>query len=166
MKESIIQGVYLKPSRFSNNICRCLNYMLLLLLYILIFWFLWNFIFSDLIKNCVFLVFFFLFLSLQMIFVYELLIEYDISTLVLPLHKYNVPTLSPFAITNDSLMTFHVLSVNMDIQPSLDNYPVEIRFFLKSGTCLTSFNNHWFPLRCFIFTFPIPTILHGASSPK
>jgi hypothetical protein len=38
--------------------------------------------------------------------------------------------------------TFHVLSINMDTKPSLTNFPVEIRFLLKSGTCFTSFNNH------------------------
>jgi hypothetical protein len=49
---------------------------------------------------------------------------------VLSVHKYNVPTFSPFAITNYPLMTFHVLSVNMDIQPSLANFLVEIRIYL------------------------------------
>jgi hypothetical protein len=39
-----------------------------------------EFLFSDLIKHCVFLFFLFLFLSLQLIFVHDLLIEYDIST--------------------------------------------------------------------------------------
>jgi hypothetical protein len=39
-----------------------------------------DFLFSDLIKHCVFLFFCFLFLSLQLIFVHDLLIEYDIST--------------------------------------------------------------------------------------
>ena len=53
--------------------------MLIMLLYIFIFWYLWNLFFSDLIKHCVFLFFFFLFLSLQLIFVHDLLIEYDIS---------------------------------------------------------------------------------------
>ena len=78
----------------------------------------------------------------------------EIEYSLLPVHKYNVPTFSPFVITNDHLMTFHVLSVNIDIQPSLSNWPVEIRLFLKFGICLTSFNNHWFSLLCFIFTFP------------
>ena len=87
----------------------------------------------------------------------------EIEELTLPVHKYNVPTFSPFSITNYLLVTFHILAINVDMQPSLSNYPIEIRFFLKYGTCLTSFNNHWFPLCCFIFTFPVPTILHGAS---
>ena len=39
----------------------------------------------------------------------------EIEESVLPVHKYNVPTFSPFYITNDPLMTFHVLYVNMDI---------------------------------------------------
>jgi hypothetical protein len=43
----------------------------------------------------------------------------------------------------------------MDIQPSLFNCPIEIIFLLKYGTYFTSFNNHWFPFRCFIFTFLI-----------
>jgi hypothetical protein len=54
--------------------------MSLLLLYIFIFWYLWNFFFSDLIKHYVLCYFFSLFLSLQLIFVHELFIEYDIST--------------------------------------------------------------------------------------
>ena len=37
----------------------------------------------------------------------------EIKELVLPVHKYNVPTLSSFAITNDPLAIFHALSINM-----------------------------------------------------
>jgi hypothetical protein len=54
----------------------------------------------------------------------------EIEESVLPVHKYNVHTFSPFAITDDHLVTFHTLYVNMDIQPSLSNFPFEIRFFL------------------------------------
>jgi hypothetical protein len=31
-------------------------------------------------------------------------------------HKYNVPTFFHFSITNDPLVTLHILSINMDIQ--------------------------------------------------
>ena len=61
----------------------------------------------------------------------------EIEESVLPVHKYNVPTFTPFVITSDPLVTFHTLSVNMDIQPSLASFPVEIIFFLRSGTYLT-----------------------------
>jgi hypothetical protein len=54
--------------------------VLFMLLYIFIFWYLWNLFLSDLIKHCVFWFFFFLFISLQLIFVHDLPIEYDIST--------------------------------------------------------------------------------------
>ena len=52
--------------------------MFLLLLYILIFWYLWNLFFNDLIKHYVFSFFLFMFPFLQLIFIHNLLIEYDI----------------------------------------------------------------------------------------
>ena len=73
-------------------------------------------------------------------------------------HKYNVPNFSPFSITRAPLVTFQVLSVKVVTQPSSPNCLVEIRFFFRSGTCLTSFNNHLFPFYWFTRTLPIQTI--------
>jgi hypothetical protein len=69
--------------------------------------------------------------------------------LVLPVHKYNVPTFSPFSITSDPLVTFHALSVNVDIQPSLANCLLKLDFFLDMEHVLplsTTIGFHYFVL--------------------
>ena len=53
-----------------------------------------------------------------------------LAELEILLHKYNVPTFSPFIITRAPLVTFQVLFVNVDTQPSPPNLPFEIRFSL------------------------------------
>jgi hypothetical protein len=54
----------------------------------------------------------------------------EIEESLLLVHRYNVPTFSPFSITSDPLVTFHILSINMDIQPSLSTCHVENFFSL------------------------------------
>ena len=43
-------------------------------------------------------------------------------------HKYSVPTFSPFATTKDPFETFHCFFPNAVLQPSSSNWPVEIKF--------------------------------------
>lgn len=83
MKESIIQGSTY-PGRYSNTTFRCLRCLLLLCLLLLlslliIMIFRHIYFFCDLIKHCGFFIFFFLFLSLHLILIQDLFIEYDIS---------------------------------------------------------------------------------------
>ena len=104
MKESIVHGVYLVDIQITLitilGTCYC--------------FFFWTFLFSGtfgisfsvIIKHCVFHIFLFLFFSLQMIFVLDLLIEYHISTL------------------ND----FVIFTIHKQYPKSLTLYPLKVHF--------------------------------------
>ena len=55
-----------------------------------------------------------------------------------PLQRYKVPTFTHFATTRELFETFQFLSLKVITQPSSPSCPIEIKFLLILGTCLTS----------------------------